>query len=618
MATDYTSMSDDDLFAALPKPSAAPAAAPAPAVQATTAAAPVVKSSPDFSSMSDDDLFASLTSARARAQAAPGSAAQSAPVAPANSPEAQPGIARGFGMGVLRGAKDVIDTGAQALASGFDKLAGTKEGERVRAMNDAGKAEFKAEYGDSTAADIGRVTGQVAATMPVGGFLAKPVQALAKTRAATGVEPLLEAGAQALKTGGFRVGELAGTKAGMAMRVAGGAATGGASVAAVNPDDAAAGAALGAVLPGAVKAVGMAGRKAVQVARGPEMPAAHQAAVKSAQEAGYVLPPTHARPTLVNRLVEGVAGKLTTAQNASVRNQETTNALVKKATGLTELSPEGIAAARAEANSAYDALGKVGRFRTDAAFKSALDRVGAGSKSLAQDFPELANAEADKLLASFAGKEGFNAQSTIEAIKRLRFDGSANKAGQDPAAKALGSAQMKVAAALEDLVERNLDRAGSVNLLRDYRAARTNLARLYDVEKALNTSTGNVDAHVLGRAAKKGRPLTGELKQVADAAQAFPAATRATEKAGSLPQLSPLDWAAAAAGGAGLGPVGAAGLVARPALRAVALSGPVQRRLAQAPAAPGPVQQLAMRRTPDAIERLARVAPVVVQTGRDQ
>lgn len=523
-------------------------------------------------------------------------------------------------MGVLRGAKDVIDTGAQALASGFDKLAGTKEGERVRAMNDAGKADFKAEYGDSTAADVGRVTGQVAATMPVGGFLAKPVQALAKTRAATGVEPLLEAGAQALKTGGFRVGELAGTKAGMALRVAGGAATGGASVAAVNPDDAAAGAALGAVLPGAVKAVGMAGRKAVQVARGPEMPAAHQAAVKSAQEAGYVLPPTHARPTLGNQLIESVAGKLSTAQSASARNQETTNILVKKATGLTDLSPEAIAAARAEANSAYDALGKVGRFRTDAAFKSALDRIGAGGKSLAEDFPELANAQADKLLASFAGKDSFGAQPTIEAIKRLRFDGSANKAGQDPAAKALGSAQMKVAAALEDLVERNLDRAGSVNLLKSYREARTNLARLYDVEKALNTSTGNVDAHVLGRAAKKGRPLTGELKQVADAAQAFPAATKATEKTGSLTQLNPLDWATAAVSSAASAfhPAAAAGIVARPVARAVALSGPVQRRLAQAPAAPGPVQQLAMRRTPDAIEELARVAPVVAQSGRDQ
>lgn len=510
----------------------------------------------------------------------------------------------------MRGAKDVIDTGAQALASGFDKLAGTKEGERVRAMNEAGKADFKAEYDGSTAAEVGRVGGQVAATLPIAGGIG----AVATRAAAAGAAPkVLAPLGEAIASGGLRAGG-----AGIATRTAGGAIAGGASAAAVDPEMAGAGAAIGAALPGALKGAGKAGEKLMDAVRGPTMSPAHVASVKAAQEAGYVLPPTHAKPTLANRLMEGVAGKLTTAQNAAARNQETTNNLVKSATGLKELTPEAIAGARAEANAAYDALGKVGRFRTDAAFKSALERVGAGSRALAHDFPEMANAEADTLLAGFAGKEGFNAQSAIEAIKRLRHDGGANKAGMDPAKKAVGSLQMKIAGELENLIERNLERAGSVNLLRDYRGARMSLARLYDVEKALNASSGNIDAHVLGRLGKKGRPLSGELKQVSDAAQAFPAATKATEKTGSLPQLSPLDWAAAVAGGAGLGPVGAAGLVARPAMRAAALSAPVQRRLAAAPASPPPTaaQRLAYR-DPELLERLARAAPVAGQSGRD-
>ena len=93
------------------------------------------------------------------------------------------GTVENIGMGLLRGAKDVVDTGAQLLASGFDKLARTKEGEKVRQMNEAGKAEFEKGYGGSTAASLGRVGGQVLTTLPVGGVLG------AGARAAGAVSP---------------------------------------------------------------------------------------------------------------------------------------------------------------------------------------------------------------------------------------------------------------------------------------------------------------------------------------------------------------------------------------------------------------------------------------------
>ena len=75
------------------------------------------------------------------------------------------GVLQNIGAGIARGAKDVIDTGAQLLASGFDKIAGTKEGDRVQAMNKAGTAEFDKDYGGSTAASVGRVGGQVLANV---------------------------------------------------------------------------------------------------------------------------------------------------------------------------------------------------------------------------------------------------------------------------------------------------------------------------------------------------------------------------------------------------------------------------------------------------------------------
>ncbi len=166
-------------------------------------------------------------------------------------------------MGVARGAKDVIDTGAGLLASSFDKLAGTNEGGRVQAMNESGKADFDKQYGDSSAASVGRFGGQLLATLPVGGAIAAPVKALANAGFATrALAPV----ADAIATGGMRADGLTGA-AGLAARSAGGAVTGGAMAGMINPDDAGTGAAIGAVLPGALKLAGTAANAAMGAVR---------------------------------------------------------------------------------------------------------------------------------------------------------------------------------------------------------------------------------------------------------------------------------------------------------------------------------------------------------------
>lgn len=178
----------------------------------------------------------------------------------------KPGTAQSFGAGVLRGAKDVVDTGAQLLASGFDKIAGTSEGKRVGDMNTAGKAEFDAQYGkDNTAASLGRVGGQIAATLPVGGALGAGVKA-------AGVAGALPKAAiplgEAIASGGMRGANLAADAslaaraANMATRMAGGAIAGGASAALVDPESAALGAGIGAALPPSLAAAGKIGRVA--------------------------------------------------------------------------------------------------------------------------------------------------------------------------------------------------------------------------------------------------------------------------------------------------------------------------------------------------------------------
>lgn len=199
----------------------------------------------------------------------------------AQSKPEQPGAAKSAAMGVVRGAKDVIDTGAQWLASGFDKLVGTNEGERVKQMNDAGKADFQREYGHSTAADIGRLGGNIAATWPVGGVLGAAVRG---GGAVVGASKVAEPVAQAIASGGMRAGGVTGA-AGLATRAAGGAVSGGAMAGLVDPAGAGTGAAIGAVLPGVIRgaaaganAVGTVARKAFA----PSTEAAAQTILKAA------------------------------------------------------------------------------------------------------------------------------------------------------------------------------------------------------------------------------------------------------------------------------------------------------------------------------------------------
>jgi hypothetical protein len=96
----------------------------------------------------------------------------------------------------------------------------------------------------------------------------------------------------------------------------------------------------------------------------------------------------------------------------------------------------------------------------------------------------------------------------------------------------------------------------------------------------MNPASGAIDARKLGARLAKGRPLTDELKTVAQFGLQFPKASQTVEQMGSLPQTSPLDWIPAGAlSMATSNPLMLAGAAARPAARAAILSGPVQRGL---------------------------------------
>lgn len=253
-----------------------------------------------FANMSTDELLRQYKQAKASeasvpepAEAATGSDAQQGGAAFGVYPKARreaknntPNASDAIVMGLARGIKDPIDTGAELLASGYDRLTGNGpsasglfsghqgEGARVRAMNQQGKQDFADQYGDSSLASASRVGGNVLATAPVGGLLAAPVRAAAPV--VSRVTPMagnaLSRLGSSLSSGGFTVGgtpatTMSGAAGNMLLRSAGGAATGAASAGLIDPDATGFGAAIGAALPPALRAAGAVGGAASGAAR---------------------------------------------------------------------------------------------------------------------------------------------------------------------------------------------------------------------------------------------------------------------------------------------------------------------------------------------------------------
>lgn len=311
------------------------------------------------------------------------------------------------------------------------------------------------------------------------------------------------------------------------------------------------------------------------------------AAGRSAREAGYTIPPATTNPTVTNRALEGFAGKLTTAQQSSIKNQSVTNALVRKALGMADDAPitkEALETLGKNHGAAYEAVKRVpGTFVADDAFNAAVANIEQKATGMASEFPSLVNKDVTPLIDDLMRGE-WSPQYAVEATKRLRE--AARNTLSSPAAtneaKQLAAAQKDAAKALEDLIARNLEKAGMKDLHGAWQTARREIAKVKNVEKALNDATGNVVAGKLGKQLEKGAPLSGELETVARAANAFPKATRELTKE-SMPGVSPLDyWSSLGLAGLTQNPLALGLPAARMGLRSLVLS-PAYQRIAGTP-----------------------------------
>jgi hypothetical protein len=340
----------------------------------------------------------------------------------------------------------------------------------------------------------------------------------------------------------------------------------------------------GAATPFLEKAV----RGTVNLLRGTPPSQGTMQAAREAQEAGYVIPPTQVKPSLLNRFLEGAAGKISTAQNASFKNQQVTNQLAAKSLGLPEdvvITPEILTNIRAKAGQAYENLGATGTIKTSPKFIQALDEIKPYKDAVqaSKDFPTADKSPIIDVIDQLKRKS-FDVNSAVSKINVLRNDADmAFKSGD----KSLYKANKEASKVLENTIENYLANTKQTDLLQKFRDARQTIAKTYSVENALNIKTGTIDAKKLAAQLQKGKPLSGELKQVGEFGTAFPTAVKTPETMGSIPQISPLDIGGAVLTGGGAyvsgsgaeTPATLAALLARPTLRAAALSKPIQSRL---------------------------------------
>jgi hypothetical protein len=252
--------------------------------------------------------------------------------------------------------------------------------------------------------------------------------------------------------------------------------------------------------------------------------------IREAQKAGYVLPPTVTGGGKASVVLESLGGKAAVAQEASIRNQQVTNTLARKAAGL---APD--------------------QDITEATLEAA-------RKTLAAPYREVAAVSQ-------------RASQALEKLGDARLDAKdlwkQYAAGGGPTIRKAAIAADQKVSILEKLIEKEASQVGKSGLVQRVREARVALAKNHDVETALNIGDGNVDAKVIGKMLQKRgvKGVTGELQVVGKFANAFgPFARHApvTQSAPDVSKLTPYAAAALGMGGyatsdrLGMGPWGAA------------------------------------------------------------
>lgn len=529
----------------------------APLADAPKAGAPAAPSATSAAPVGVDDWWKSAP----LADAAPAQAQAAAPATPERSLVQQVGrqvglTARHAVNGVAALPAMAADAVAGVANKGLDVAMG--EGKGFRFAKDQGKAldslMSRAGFPEPENAQE-RVVGDATAALAGTGGLVKAGQALAKGAAS----PVVQGVGEALAAGPVLQGISAATSAGAAGAVREGGGSTGAQIAA---------GLAGGIGPSLLN------QRRVLADGGRQI---QENAIKANQN-GYVVAPADLSPGIGTQALSGLSGKLKTNQEASFRNQTKSNTLAKRALGLgddADLSVDTLEALRKQASAAYAPVAAAGTVTPTKAFTDALDEAIKPFVSQSKSFPGMKVPEVVSDIAALRSPN-FDAGDALNAIRTMRE--GADKAYRAGEAQS-GKAYRQAAAALEDTLETHLQGLGQpgADILKGFRDARQQIAKSWTVQNALNPTTGNVNAIKLASDLAKNKPLSGDLRTVAEFGQAFPRSAQSLKEAPGA--TSPMDWIPATLTAVGTGnPLPMAAVGARPIARNILLSKWQQQR----------------------------------------
>jgi hypothetical protein len=304
-----------------------------------------------------------------------------------------------------------------------------------------------------------------------------------------------------------------------------------------------------------------------------------QQIAQAAIQQGATLPPSQVNPSILNSILEGISGKQTTQQVASIKNQKVINTQARKTLGLAddvEITPQVLQDYRNVKGQAYDALRANPAYYSDKQFLSDINKRTAEI----QKRGTLVDTKQELDLLDQLKQLRFDGDALVEKIKVLRSDSDINFRSNDADKLRLANVQKFAARQLEDLAERNLTNFNQPDVMTNFRQARQDIAKSYTIEKALNAATGDVSGAKLGQRAAAGKMVPSELKALADAAATYKQSFQNPSAIGSVPYISPLDLATAAIASASTAnPMVMGAALTRPALRAGITSGVYQRNM---------------------------------------
>lgn len=302
--------------------------------------------------------------------------------------------------------------------------------------------------------------------------------------------------------------------------------------------------------------------KAIAAARNPTP---EEMAITKAQGLGLKLLPSQQGRT-AGAIAEGLSGQAKLERTLSKQNAVAVDAAAAEEIGLPKgarPTPEAIAAKKTEASRVYGEVAKLGPVTTDETYRKAIASIDdrSGSGSFAEDTPQAVT----RLKEIYSGKASFDSADAVAKVRQLRADASKNlKALNAPEQNALGYAQRRLADVLDDQMERGAQKAGNADLVSRYKAARVQLAKIHTVEDAIRGQ--NVSAKALAQQQKRGVPLSGKLKDIADTYNSFDRVLQDVSKIRDSGPLGVVDYM-----------VGAGAAIHNPLLATAALSRPLIR-----------------------------------------